>query len=113
MYQKLNIPALGVVENMSYYECTNCHHEADIFGHGGGEQMAAADWRCRSSAGCRSTSRFASAAIVGIPLVIAEPESAGVAGVHRGRRADGAAGLDQGGAAEAEFKGRIPLVPVR
>ncbi|MEO7133583.1 MAG: Mrp/NBP35 family ATP-binding protein, partial [Vicinamibacterales bacterium] len=35
MYQKLNIPTLGLVENMSFYECTNCHHHADIFGHGG------------------------------------------------------------------------------
>ena len=40
MYQKLNIPTLGIVENMSYYACTNCHHEADIFGHGGGETLA-------------------------------------------------------------------------
>src|SRR5499426_3274807 len=35
MYQKLNIPTLGIVENMSYYRCENCHHEADLFGHGG------------------------------------------------------------------------------
>jgi ATP-binding protein involved in chromosome partitioning len=41
MYKKLNIPTLGVVENMSYFVCTNCQHEAEIFGHGGGEQMAA------------------------------------------------------------------------
>jgi ATP-binding protein involved in chromosome partitioning len=41
MYKKLNIPPLGVVENMSYFVCTNCRHEADIFGRGGGEQMAA------------------------------------------------------------------------
>ena len=40
MYQKLNIPTLGVVENMSYYACPNCHHETDIFGHGGGEGLA-------------------------------------------------------------------------
>src|SRR5215204_3747382 len=40
MYQKLKIPVLGLVENMSFYECTNCHHHADIFGHGGGEQAA-------------------------------------------------------------------------
>jgi ATP-binding protein involved in chromosome partitioning len=40
MYQKLNIPTLGIVENMSYFACTNCHHESDIFGHGGGEQLA-------------------------------------------------------------------------
>ena len=42
MYQKLNIPPIGVVENMSYYACPNCHHEADIFGHGGGEGLATA-----------------------------------------------------------------------
>ena len=29
MYEKLNIPALGVVENMSYFECPSCHHEAE------------------------------------------------------------------------------------
>ena len=40
MYQKLNIPTIGIVENMSYYACPNCHHEADIFGHGGGERLA-------------------------------------------------------------------------
>src|SRR5262245_155272 len=40
MYRKLNIPPLGVVENMSYFVCPNCDHESDIFGHGGGEQMA-------------------------------------------------------------------------
>ena len=40
MYQKLGIPPLGVVENMSYFACTNCHHETDLFGHGGGEGLA-------------------------------------------------------------------------
>ena len=40
MYKKLNIPPLGIIENMSHFVCPNCSHEADIFGHGGGEQMA-------------------------------------------------------------------------
>jgi ATP-binding protein involved in chromosome partitioning len=40
MYRKLNIPPLGVIENMSYFVCPDCRHEADIFGHGGGETMA-------------------------------------------------------------------------
>ena len=40
MYRKLNIPPLGIIENMSYFVCPNCHEEADIFGRGGGEQMA-------------------------------------------------------------------------
>jgi len=41
MYKKLNIPPLGIIENMSHFVCPACQHEADIFGHGGGEQMAA------------------------------------------------------------------------
>ncbi len=40
MYRKLEIPTLGVIENMSHYVCPSCAHEADIFGKGGGEQMA-------------------------------------------------------------------------
>src|SRR5262245_5405704 len=40
MYQKLNIPTLGIIENMSHFVCPNCQHEADIFGSGGGERMA-------------------------------------------------------------------------
>ncbi len=41
MYQKLNIPVLGIIENMSYFVCPNCRHESDIFGRGGGEETAA------------------------------------------------------------------------
>jgi len=41
MYRKLNIQPLGIIENMSHFVCPNCAHEADIFGHGGGERMAA------------------------------------------------------------------------
>jgi ATP-binding protein involved in chromosome partitioning len=40
MYRKLNIPPIGVIENMSYFVCPSCSHESDIFGRGGGEQMA-------------------------------------------------------------------------
>ena len=40
MYQKLNIPTLGVIENMSHFVCPNCQHESDIFGRGGGQKMA-------------------------------------------------------------------------
>jgi ATP-binding protein involved in chromosome partitioning len=41
MYQKLNIPVLGLIENMSYFVCPSCAHESDIFGRGGGEKTAA------------------------------------------------------------------------
>jgi ATP-binding protein involved in chromosome partitioning len=42
MYQKLNIPVLGLIENMSFFACPNCQHESDIFGRGGGERTAEA-----------------------------------------------------------------------
>ncbi len=41
MFAKLNVPILGMVENMSAYVCPNCGHEAHIFGHGGARAEAA------------------------------------------------------------------------
>lgn len=35
MFAKVNVPVLGMIENMSVYCCPNCGHTADIFGHGG------------------------------------------------------------------------------
>ena len=40
MYNKLNIPVLGVIENMSYFACPSCRHETDLFGRGGGQRLA-------------------------------------------------------------------------
>ena len=40
MFRKVNVPILGIVENMSYYTCPQCGHEAHIFGHGGAEAEA-------------------------------------------------------------------------
>src|SRR5262245_40597326 len=40
MYRKLNIPAIGVIENMSHFTCPECGREADLFGKGGGEALA-------------------------------------------------------------------------
>jgi ATP-binding protein involved in chromosome partitioning len=40
MFDKLKVPVLGIVENMSAYVCPNCGHEAHIFGHGGARAEA-------------------------------------------------------------------------
>jgi ATP-binding protein involved in chromosome partitioning len=40
MFRQLNIPVLGVVENMSYFVCGHCQERTDIFGSGGGAKMA-------------------------------------------------------------------------
>lgn len=41
MFKKVNVPVLGVVENMSYHVCSNCQHEDNLFGEQGGQKMAA------------------------------------------------------------------------
>jgi ATP-binding protein involved in chromosome partitioning len=74
MYRKLNIPTLGLIENMSHFVCRNCGHEADIFGHGGGEAMAA-------EMGLPFLGRIPvyqpirEGSDTGVPLVISEPDS--------------------------------------
>jgi ATP-binding protein involved in chromosome partitioning len=40
MFNKVDIPVLGVIENMSTYRCEQCGHEAHIFGQHGGQKMA-------------------------------------------------------------------------
>jgi ATP-binding protein involved in chromosome partitioning len=40
MFEKVGIPILGIVENMSLHICSNCGHEERIFGEGGAERMA-------------------------------------------------------------------------
>jgi ATP-binding protein involved in chromosome partitioning len=40
MFEKVNVPVLGIVENMSTHICSQCGHEEHIFGSGGGARMA-------------------------------------------------------------------------
>ncbi len=40
MFRQLNIPMLGVIENMSYFVCGHCGEKTEIFGSGGGRKMA-------------------------------------------------------------------------
>jgi ATP-binding protein involved in chromosome partitioning len=112
MYEKLNIPALGVVENMSYFECPQCRHPSNIFGHGGGEQMA-------EQMGVPFLGRLPIyepirvGSDVGIPLFIAEPES-GAAQAFAAVASQAAAQVSMRALkSEMDQKGRIPLTPIR
>lgn len=40
MFRKVDVPVLGIIENMSYFLCPSCGHQADIFGHGGARDEA-------------------------------------------------------------------------
>jgi ATP-binding protein involved in chromosome partitioning len=40
MFTKVNVPVLGIIENMSYFQCPECGTRSDIFGHGGARHEA-------------------------------------------------------------------------
>ena len=40
MFRKVDVPVLGIVENMSYFACPHCGERSDVFGHGGGRREA-------------------------------------------------------------------------
>ncbi|HVG71726.1 MAG TPA: Mrp/NBP35 family ATP-binding protein [Vicinamibacterales bacterium] len=112
MYQKLNIPPIGIVENMSYYQCTNCHHEADIFGHGGGEALAA-ELNVPFLGRLPLYQPIREGSDAGVPLVVAEPSSvAAKAFLTLAERAAAQVSIAAHRTAEAN-RGKIPLIPVR
>jgi ATP-binding protein involved in chromosome partitioning len=108
MYQKLNIPTLGIVENMSYYACPGCGHESDIFGRGGGERMAQ-QLEVPFLGKIPIYQPIREGGDSGVPLVIAEPESpAGKAFIAVAERAAAEISI-----ASFNRKATIPLTPVR
>jgi ATP-binding protein involved in chromosome partitioning len=112
MYQKLNIQPIGVVENMSYYACPNCHHESDIFGHGGGEALAST-MEVPFLGRLPIYQPIREGSDSGIPLVVSEPGSpAGRAFLTVAERTAAQISIAAHKVAEAN-KGRIPLIPVR
>jgi ATP-binding protein involved in chromosome partitioning len=74
MFEKVEIPILGIVENMSYYKCPACGHTDEIFSHGGGKRLAqevGTDFFGEIPIDTRI--RFGGDA--GVPIVIASPDS--------------------------------------
>lgn len=74
MFQKVNIPVLGVVENMSYYRCVHCGHLSHPFGEGGGRKEADM-LRLPLLGQIPLDPRTRELSDAGIPIVISEPES--------------------------------------
>jgi len=74
MFQKVEIPILGVVENMSYYKCPSCGHHDEIFSHGGGKRLAQEiDTAFLGEIPIDSRIRFGGDS--GTPIIIASPDS--------------------------------------
>jgi ATP-binding protein involved in chromosome partitioning len=74
MFRQLNIPLLGVVENMSYFLCGHCQERTEIFGHGGGAKMAD-DLSIPFLGEVPIDTRVRSGGDEGRPIVSAAPES--------------------------------------
>ncbi|MCO7230061.1 iron-sulfur cluster carrier protein ApbC [Halomonas sp. CnH100-B] len=75
MFRKVNVPVLGVVENMSLYHCEKCGHEAAIFGTGGGDRIAQ-EYDTQVLGRLPLTLSIRELADSGRPSVVSEPESA-------------------------------------
>lgn len=73
MFEKVNIPILGIVENMSIHICSKCGHEEHIFGSGGGERMAK-DFNCELLGALPLELSIREQADSGRPTVVAEPQ---------------------------------------
>jgi len=74
MFEKVEVPVLGIVENMATHICSNCGHEEHIFGEGGGERMAA-QYEVPYLGSLPLDIRIREQADGGTPTVVAIPDS--------------------------------------
>ncbi|HZC88396.1 MAG TPA: Mrp/NBP35 family ATP-binding protein [Nitrososphaera sp.] len=74
MFNKLNVPIIGVVENMSYLECPHCNGQVYLFGQGGGKKISD-DFKIPFIGEIPLHPRIREGSDIGKPLVVSEPDS--------------------------------------
>jgi ATP-binding protein involved in chromosome partitioning len=74
MFEKVNVPVLGIIENMSVHICSNCGHSEHIFGAGGGERMAR-EYGVRLLGELPLDAQIRAETDSGAPSVVADPTS--------------------------------------
>jgi ATP-binding protein involved in chromosome partitioning len=75
MFEKVSIPVLGIIENMSVHVCSNCGHSEHIFGSGGGARIAS-EYGVPLLGELPLDARIQQEADSGRPSVVADPGSA-------------------------------------
>ena len=81
MFEKVNVPILGIVENMAVHVCTQCGHVEHIFGEGGGQRMSE-EYKAPWLGSLPLAMAIRAQSDAGQPTVAAEPQSA-AAGIYR------------------------------
>lgn len=74
MFEKVAVPVLGVVENMSWHQCANCHHQEAIFGEGGAKAMSE-EFNVPLLAQLPLIKQVREHGDNGVPIVVAQPDS--------------------------------------
>jgi ATP-binding protein involved in chromosome partitioning len=75
MFEQVHIPVLGIVENMSYFICSNCSHQHEIFGSGGGAELAN-KFHTQLLGQIPLSINVREGGDRGVPIVVSEPNSA-------------------------------------
>ncbi|ORU94215.1 MAG: ATPase [Cycloclasticus sp. symbiont of Poecilosclerida sp. N] len=107
MFEKVDIPVLGLIENMSLHICSNCQHEEAIFGQGGGESMAK-EYDIEFLGALPLDLSIRTSVDSGTPSVAADPESP-ISAIYRGMARKLAASLS---VKAKDFSGKIPNITI-
>ena len=107
MFEKVNVPILGIVENMAVHVCTNCGHVEHVFGADGGKRMAA-QYGVPYLGALPLTLAIREQTDSGVPTVVADPDGE-IAGLYKAVAR--AAAVEVAGRAK-DFSARFPTITV-
>ena len=108
MFDKVGVPIVGIVENMSIHVCSNCGHAEHIFGEGGAEAMAR-EYNVPFLGGLPLDIRIREQADSGRPTVIADPDGK-IAEIYRSIARKTAIFVAQ---KAADFSAKFPSIVVQ
>ncbi|HVF63538.1 MAG TPA: iron-sulfur cluster carrier protein ApbC [Casimicrobiaceae bacterium] len=108
MFEKVGVPIVGVVENMSIHVCSNCGHTEPIFGSGGAERMCR-DYNVPFLGSLPLDIRIREQADSGRPTVVADPDSK-VAEIYREIARKTAVAVAQ---KAADFSAKFPSIVIQ
>ena len=107
MFNKVAVPVLGIIENMSTHVCSSCGHEESIFGSGGGEEMAQ-DFDVELLGQLPLDASIREQTDSGKPTVVSAPESAAAAAYRNAAQRMAAAQAVQG----RDYSSKFPKIVI-